>query len=308
MAGTSGLELGDPFLRVTHDKPGTIEDIGHYFGFDTARADAVIGHAAWDAQTFEAGGHHYNATRSGVVVLFRNHPNCTDAGSCGRWDPPSSAAAGDWAINDYVGLLPSKTPFSVRCSAPEDFQVTAGSLMVLGPTSANGTCTAGEACAVHDIEGLGLSDGDRLAVLDTCGVAEDHIPAFAGGDASVSATASGMIIAWSGAATPAGGVYRLCWCAVGFRCSQSEDFVVDAGALLVKGPAKEQARTCVAGQTCVVDQILGTGLSQSDKIVLLDTCATVSAVPRTKPTVRGLTAGAFAVAARSGTAFTFGKV
>jgi hypothetical protein len=213
-AGTSGLETGDPFLHVTHDKPGSIEDVGHYFGFSTANADAVIGHSAWDSQTFEVGAVHRNATRSGVVVLFRNHPNCTAAGSCGRWDPPSSAAAGDWAIGDTVGVLPSRTPFSVRCSAPEDFQVTAGSLLVLGPTSANDTCIAGETCAVHGIEGVGLSDGDRLAVLDTCGVAGDHIPMFAGGDASVSATASGAIIAWSGPATPAGGIYRLCWCAV----------------------------------------------------------------------------------------------
>ena len=67
--------------------------------------------------------------------------------------------------------------------------------------------------------------------------------------------------------TAAGGQYRLCWCAAGFRCSATEDFRVDMGEMQIVGPGvipdpsgtpnhmgglhmwENQDRTCVSGQT-----------------------------------------------------------
>ena len=56
--------------------------------------------------------------------------------------------------------------------------------------------------------------------------------------------------------TAAGGVYRLCWCAATFPCSDAEDYKVDVGGLHVLGPSYlDQARTCVAGQTCQLENL-----------------------------------------------------
>jgi hypothetical protein len=79
----------------------------------------------------------------------------------------------------------------------------------------------------------------------------------------------------------AGGQYRLCWCARGFSCSLASEFAVDAGEVLIIGPSElTQDRTCVSGQTCSIDGIVGMHLSSGDSYVVLDTCATGAAVPR----------------------------
>jgi hypothetical protein len=69
----------------------------------------------------------------------------------------------------------------------------------------------------------------------------------------VTVTRSGQSYNWqSEPLTPAGGVYRLCWCADSYACSTPEHFRVDWGALTIVGPspAGNQDRTSVAGQTC----------------------------------------------------------
>ena len=69
----------------------------------------------------------------------------------------------------------------------------------------------------------------------------------------------------------------------------AEDFRVDAGRLLLIGPAPLiQHRTCVAGQTCAVDGISGVELQPDDAYLLSDDCQQV---------IPGLPEGGYATAA-----------
>ena len=76
------------------------------------------------------------------------------------------------------------------------------------------------------------------------------------------------------AVSAAGGQYRLCWCAgLDHQCEAPEDFRVDLGRLTLVGVSPlTQDRTCVAGQTCVLDNLVGRDLSADDHVLLLDTC------------------------------------
>lgn len=67
---------------------------------------------------------------------------------------------------------------------------------------------------------------------------------------------------------------RLCWCASrpGVPCSTSEAFRVDVGAVSLIGPRLQQHRTCVSGQTCAVESLLGEELGPMDALQILDTC------------------------------------
>ena len=69
-----------------------------------------------------------------------------------------------------------------------------------------------------------------------------------------------------------GGKYRLCWCSGANPCSRNEAFNVDVGEFTLVGPAIEQSRTCVAGETCAIRSIPGQDLSNADRMALLDTC------------------------------------
>ena len=95
--------------------------------------------------------------------------------------------------------------------------------------------------------------------------------------AGVGNTGSSGASFWFGdvdAFTAQGGQYRLCWCAGLFPCSAPEAFVVDMGELRVIGPSPlDQDRTCVAGQTCMLDGLLGMHPHEGDQILVLDTCA-----------------------------------
>ena len=66
------------------------------------------------------------------------------------------------------------TPFERSCNWAEDFLVDAGRMYLRGPSlDQRRTCISGVACRVDGLLGLGLSDGDTVAVLDTCGAIED---------------------------------------------------------------------------------------------------------------------------------------
>jgi hypothetical protein len=49
--------------------------------------------------------------------------------------------------------------------------------------------------------------------------------------------------------------------------------VIDLGPLILIGPSPLfQDRTCVSGQTCLLDGINGQGLTDNDGFMVLDTC------------------------------------
>eukprot|EP00930_Biecheleria_cincta_P000278 TRINITY_DN100567_c0_g1_i1.p1 TRINITY_DN100567_c0_g1~~TRINITY_DN100567_c0_g1_i1.p1 ORF type:complete len:189 (-),score=8.02 TRINITY_DN100567_c0_g1_i1:19-525(-) len=74
--------------------------------------------------------------------------------------------------------------------------------------------------------------------------------------------------------TSRGGNYRLCWCAHNYTCDSPYHFRVDAGQLTLIGPSPLiNSRTCVAGQTCAIDGLLGHFVQNGDRYMILDTCA-----------------------------------
>lgn len=143
-------------------------------------------------------------------------------------------------------------------------------------------------CDVTDTDGDGVLDcvdqcpsdaSKSLAGLCGCNVPDtdsdgDGIPDCYDACPGQSDIANeGLAVQFSVPVTAAGGEFRLCWCAAGFSCDRVQGFV-DFGSLEIDGPTLEQDRTCVAGQTCRVDELLGTGLHVSDHVTVLNTCGT----------------------------------
>ena len=143
--------------------------------------------------------------------------------------------------------------------------------------SSGRTCVAGQSCAFKSIYGKHMSTDDRLAILDTCGVAvvgaaADITDATVANSGTVGVqvgfqpqTASAS---WGSAVlTASGGQYRLCWCAGGMLCKTSDDFRVDILEVTVVGPAvRGTYRTCVSGQSCRLDGVVGLHLSDRDLV------------------------------------------
>jgi sugar lactone lactonase YvrE len=197
------------------------------------------------------------------------------------------------------------------CAAASSFTVQAGNLTVRGPTpiSQDRTCVAGQTCLLDGIEGQDLVSGDRLMILDTCGVNSVNLGfGHVGGvqnwpnnGISAAATFGGTIFSYNLSVIAIGSTYRLCWCPVGEQCSAAEHFVVDFGQFTFVGPNPinlgpqtfSQDRTCVSGQTCVLTGITGQHLTDSDSFMMMDTCATLlSRIPRLPNSGSVVTVGA----------------
>ena len=141
------------------------------------------------------------------------------------------------------------------------------------------TCISGQICTIKGVLGNGLAEDDSYMLLDTCGFANslvDHVGK--GGVALLSSrlNSSGVDISWESRISAPGGSYRLCWCGADVSCSSSESFRTDVGSLMLIGPNLKQDRTCVSGQSCLVDGIVGQNLADGDRLWILDTCGTRS--------------------------------
>lgn len=165
-----------------------------------------------------------------------------------------------------------------HCTMASDYAVDLGPLMLVGPNikQQDRTCVAGQTCFLDSIGGQYLSTSDKMMIMETCGARMLHGTPSAGRALTVSASGSSFF--WGNTAlTAAGGKYQLCWCASGFACSVAEDFKVTVSTLTVVGPDSAPglstfARTCVAGQTCSIDGVVGHDLANSDSIYVFDTC------------------------------------
>lgn len=163
------------------------------------------------------------------------------------------------------------------CEIAADFRTDIGMLQIKGPSTAHArdvrTCISGQTCAFDSMEGRYYSDGDRVMVMDTCGT-PDMVSGFTAAGLVSTTAASGSSLSWGNTiVSPAGGQYRLCWCAEGYSCSVGEDFAMTIGELEVVGvQAFQSSRTCVAGQTCKVDDIVGRHMTASDSFIVLETC------------------------------------
>jgi len=181
-----------------------------------------------------------------------------------------------------------------RCENAEEHQVVAGSLQVVGPTplQQDRTCISGRTCLIDGLLGEGLQQFGSVLLLETCGT-PSVLPRVVGtGHAEPQANGSWTTVSWGALPlTAAGGLYRLCWCLdvanvsgtnTTAICQSPGNFRVDLGAMTLVGVAPLwQDRTCVSGQTCGIDGILGQSLSSGDAYTILDTCGTTEGrVPR----------------------------
>ena len=172
-------------------------------------------------------------------------------------------------------------------------------MLVIGPSplSQDRTCISGQTCTFpvlgehltwlrNDLDWL--PSVDQVLVLDSCGAggsvvrAEDPDPFARPRPLEEGGVAGLAHMTWNEETDVAsGGQYRLCWCAAGFVCNNLGDFVVDLGRLTVNGPEPtSQHRTCVAGQTCVIDDFLIRGQGDGDRVMIMDTCGSELRVER----------------------------
>ena len=198
------------------------------------------------------------------------------------------------------------------CSSFEEFRVDLGELVLQGPRSPDQsfTCTRGQRCRVSHIQGV-LSESAEFMILETCAVniAEGTLTSALPINGSL-----GSAVVWEIQLTMPGGEYRLCWCAEALSQERAADnrtlassqwavlatnssspfnvtfsstsaclqptHQVDVGSLHLVGPIADQAFTCVSGRRCVLDSVLGLGLSVNDSYLILDTCGTASVARR----------------------------
>ena len=195
--------------------------------------------------------------------------------------------------------------FSADCRSSMDLRVDLGELKLLGPTlDQSMTCISAQNCQIQDLLGDGLTIGDQLMILDTCGVSNTGQLNFTGEHGwpqeglttthslrGVIKDASGNLVSTTSSilskfdfshvrVTASGGRYRMCWCAGGFNCTEVVHFGMDLGSLQLQGPSPlQQDRTCMSGQSCKLDSIFGQSLSFDDVIMIRDTCGFVPSNP-----------------------------
>ena len=170
------------------------------------------------------------------------------------------------------------------CALAEDFLLDAGTLTITGlsPLTQDRTCVSGRQCTVNNLQGFALHDASfYVLIMDTCGAdnaALKWVP-----PAELSRLPQGFASRFELAVTAVGGEYRMCWCSRSnhtseSQCSQSGHFEVDAGGLFLVGPRPlEQDRTCITGQTCVLESLIGVGWSDADIVAIRSTCGSSQA-------------------------------
>ncbi|CAE7306136.1 agaA33 [Symbiodinium sp. CCMP2592] len=210
------------------------------------------------------------------------------SGAAFRWEAevPAAPSGGSFRLCWCVEKLPQNLTNYTSCAISSDFTVDMGMLHVMGPlagdTQQQFTCVGGQRCTLSPIRGLDLLPGDRVLVMDTCGVQE--MPADVSGTFGVGGLRNSVLV-WDVEAAPLpGGQYRLCWCRSQSMSTSNHtskvpaDSKTDAGGVSILSPALHQHRTCVSEQTCSLDGITGNSLSPGDAITASDTCGAPSGV------------------------------
>lgn len=158
------------------------------------------------------------------------------------------------------------------CTSPEDFNVYAGRLSVVGPrTNQESGCSVGQPCSVSGIEGALLEAGDRLMVLSDCGRGI-ALPGFPGGGIMETSNSRDFAFIGNGSdvllSTP--GIFRLCFCRpwpdAGEPCEAPSSFQAKVGLMTASGPF-EQVAVCNTGSNCTL-LLSGIGLLAGDQVLI----------------------------------------
>ena len=252
-------------------------------------------------------GFHLNENRLVVLetcgsergVLRIPNSGLSVSSGAASWGPlPLTAAGGQyrlcWCADLVMKPLNESQNTSRGCRIFSDYTYDIGSFSILGPAPVlqSRTCVSGQNCQLDGFTGHGLSNLDKLLVLDTCGEPTAVVPKWSLAGGSVETTSSGTAASWQAIVSAAGGQYRLCWCATlqinetsaGQFCTHAGDFAVDMGAMWLLGPTPLlQDRTCISGQTCSSKGMVATtggGVFLSGRVHVLDTCGQVGFLER----------------------------
>lgn len=159
------------------------------------------------------------------------------------------------------------------CTGPTNFLTNVGILIVTGAASDHDlSCVQGFDCQVTNFRGVGLADGDQIQVLLECGTGSS-IANWPNQGIAVATGGGSEYLSWQGTSLAVQfGNYRICWCMLGWDCTTTAGFKMDAGALRVVGINPGQSRSCHVGAPCQIDALAGSNLRTGDLMKIMTTC------------------------------------
>ncbi|CAK0799277.1 unnamed protein product [Prorocentrum cordatum] len=205
---------------------------------------------------------------SGVAGLTESAAvAATNGGSTFTFPDVVSAEGGDYRV---CWCRPSAS--LTGCANSVDFAADAGQLTIVAPVLDHlRKCYRGAPCAIGDLEGFGLADGDLVRVLHTCAGGDEALVAHWPDEGlSQAAEAGGASVSWG--AQPVwseAGRYALCWCMGGGTCEQLGDFSLQIGELVLAGPASGQAPVAVGGHPLLLGGLRAFGLEEGSLLAVL---------------------------------------
>jgi hypothetical protein len=158
------------------------------------------------------------------------------------------------------------------CASPANFLVNAGTLKLIGPRTDNEvSCVQGRTCHILDFTGVGLSDSNKMKMLDVCGVGVSP-GGFPDSGVAVASAFGKEYKSWTSSVTAQFGSYRMCWCGNGWSCPPVAGFKMDAGVLWIVGVNAGQQKSCHNFDGCSIDAITGNYLRNGDLMQILTAC------------------------------------
>jgi len=164
------------------------------------------------------------------------------------------------------------------CSTPENFKVLISPIVFRGPqvlpsSAQTVICVRNRQCQAMNFTGVWPSAGGQLFIADgLCGQSKAALGAPRDGVSETSPQGNDFSWGSEPIITPPG-KYRLCWCLIGYACTQPEEFVSFAGILRVKAPfGPRREFFCAIGRKCTVSDIIGEGGGPTDQVAVMTVC------------------------------------
>ncbi|CAJ1379513.1 unnamed protein product [Effrenium voratum] len=263
-------------------------------------ADGVTGYSLQDGHRMAIARNDCSKAKSKVANVVNNgisKPSTTN-GTRYVW--------GDWyadftPLGGWYHLCWCANIDELKCdNLNANFVLSAGRLLIIGPLANSFECVRGQDCVgLQPFNGYSLSAADHVRIQrDACGedaaivISPANMQGLGGLTALSSTGRFTQMILGFGTSDAAendfhlqidakGDGYMLCWCATGgdpSLCSEPASFAVFAGRLRVLGPNSNQERRCAVGQLCAIRDIMGAGMLQGDRMMILSDCGRGAAV------------------------------
>lgn len=166
------------------------------------------------------------------------------------------------------------------CTTQHEFSMAVGTLTIQGPkTGQEVDCYLGQYCRLPGIQGVNVTPGDRLMVLNRCGSKGQAPMGVPAGGVAETKDGENFEFLTTGEANHRStevlqsipGLYKLCYCKLdSWGCRSPADFSAEAGFFKVNGPYNYHSLGCFAGslQNCTLMNMRGIGLGTGDELEL----------------------------------------